>query len=284
VHTVLSLTVLLSLPRLIEPLHRAAFCYDLPSDLEREADCDRRSPAAPAKTPRNRRGDIHSTLSLTPSRPPRTSRPRRAENGDPAALSSDVGFFLPSSQPQLSAAVQPTEEPDELRAIWGTTVNINNTMNVFKDFLKGFKPKYRIAHDRSQGLPTKASSSPEEVEEVLYETYMRRMRTTGQTNLNLDAINLLAYPPSKKLYTQLIKWPQEIVPTMDQTLKDYMLELAQQDQEDGLPDMEGQQGDEEIADIASKVYTIRPFGFPSVNMRDLNPSGMSDASPFTYFS
>ncbi|KAI0031512.1 MCM2/3/5 family-domain-containing protein [Vararia minispora EC-137] len=229
------------------------------------------SSPAPTRTPRNRRGDIHSTLTLTPSRP-RPSRPRTNNVGDPFTPSSDVGFFLPSSQPQLSAPAQPEEEPDELRAIWGTTVNINATMNSFKEFLKGFKPKYRIAHDRAQGLPTRASASPEEVEEVLYETYLRRMRTTGETNLNLDAVNLLAYPPSKKLYIQLIKWPQEIIPTMDQTLKDYMLELAQQDQEDGYPGMEGRDGEEEIADIASKVYTIRPFGFPSVNMRDLNPS------------
>ena len=32
-------------------------------------------------------------------------------------------------------------------------------------------------------------------------------------------------------------------------------------------------GEEEIADIMSKVYKIRPFGMPSVNMRDLNPTG-----------
>jgi len=38
--------------------------------------------------------------------------------------------------------------------------------------------------------------------------------------------NLLAYPPSKKLYIQLTKYPQEVVPAMDQVLKDLMLELA----------------------------------------------------------
>jgi DNA replication licensing factor MCM4 len=38
--------------------------------------------------------------------------------------------------------------------------------------------------------------------------------------------------------------------------------------------MQGDQGDEEIADIMGKVYKVRPFGLTAVNMRDLNPSGM----------
>ncbi|KAH9969329.1 hypothetical protein BGW80DRAFT_640289 [Lactifluus volemus] len=56
-------------------------------------------------------------------------------------------------------------------------------MKAFRDFVKGFKPKYRIAHDRSLGLPT---ASPAVVEVLLYEGYLRRMRITGEVNLNLD--------------------------------------------------------------------------------------------------
>ncbi|KAG2749579.1 nucleic acid-binding protein [Suillus brevipes Sb2] len=55
---------------------------------------------------------------------------------------------------------------------------------------------------------------------------MRRIRQTGETNLNLDMINLLSYPPCKKLFAQLQKYPQEVVPAMDPILKDLMLELA----------------------------------------------------------
>ncbi|KAH9968454.1 hypothetical protein BGW80DRAFT_1447422 [Lactifluus volemus] len=50
-------------------------------------------------------------------------------------------------------------------------------MKVFRDFVKGFKPKYRIAHDRSLGLPT---ASPAVVEVLFYEGYLRRMRITGE--------------------------------------------------------------------------------------------------------
>lgn len=115
--------------------------------------------------------------------------------------------------------------------------------------------------------------SPEETEVILYENYMRRMRTTGETDLNLDIVNLLAYWPSKKLHGQLVKYPQEVVPAMDQVLKDMMLELAEEDQMAGMEGMEGQEGELEIAEIMGKVYKVRALGLPSSNMRELNPSG-----------
>ena len=146
-------------------------------------------------------------------------------------------------------------------------------MKTFREFVKGFKPKYRLAHDRSLGLPTKAAASPAAVEVLLYEGYLRRIRVTGEANLNLDCENLRAFPPSRKLYGQLVKYPQEVIPAMDQVLKDIMLELAEEDQAEGVEGMVGQEGEEEIAEIMSKVYKVRPFGLPAVNMRSLNPQG-----------
>jgi len=61
---------------------------------------------------------------------------------------------------------------------------------------------------------------------------------------------------------------------MDQVLKDIMLELAEEDQAEGVEGMTGQEGEEEIAEIMNKVYKVRPFGLPAVNMRNLNPQGM----------
>lgn len=232
-----------------------------------------RSPAA-TRTPKNRRGDIHSSLSLTPSRgaPQRLdyTANRNRYNLDSDATHLDVPL---SSAPLLSASAAPSDEPDEIRAIWGTTVNLAETMKIFRDFLKGFKPKYRVAHDRELGLRTRVFAAPEEGEVLLYETYLRRMRQMGDTNLNLDMVNLLAYPPSKKLHGQLYRYPQEVIPAMDQVLKDLMLEVADVDQQEGLDGMEGADGDEEIAEIMGRVYKVRPFGLSAVNMRDLNPTG-----------
>jgi DNA replication licensing factor MCM4 len=181
-----------------------------------------------------------------------------------------------SAAPNRSAPVAPSDEPDEIRAIWGTTVNLAEIMRPFRDFLrvKGFKPKYRAAHDRELGLPTRVFATPEEGEELLYETYVHRMRQTGETNLNLDMVNLLAYSPSRKLHSQLFKYPQEVVPAMDQVIKDLMLEVADLDQQAGMDGMEGVDGEEEIVEILGRAYKVRPFGLPSVNMRELNPTGM----------
>ena len=181
----------------------------------------------------------------------------------------------PSSALNLSVPAVPSDDDDmgEIKAIWGTNVNIQDTMRTFREFLRGFKVKYRIAYDRDRGARTRVLSSPEEGEVLLYEAYLRRMRQTGEHALNLDMHNLAAYPPSKKLQVLLTKYPQEVIPLMDQVLKDLMLEIAEEDQQAGMEDMRGQQGEEEIAVIMGKVYNIRPFGVPAVNMRELNPSG-----------
>ncbi|KAJ7068042.1 cell division control protein 54 [Mycena amicta] len=225
------------------------------------------SPAKPA-TPRNRRGDIHSSFSVTPNSVNRRQRGTPDQAARPP--SSMIGF--PESGPTLSAPNVTSDGPDEIRAIWGTTVNLSETMKLFREFLRGFKPKYRHAYSRALNIPTKPFANPADGEALLYETYLRRMRQTGETNLNLDVVNLLAYPASKKLHGQLTKYPQEVVPAMDQVLKDLMLEVAETDRREGFDGMDGAQGEEEISEIMNKVYKIRPFGLPSVNMRELNPT------------
>lgn len=238
------------------------------------------TPTGATTTPKNRRGDIHSSLRATPtSRQRQIARPADDSgnlNSDNTHLdlppSSAAHSFGGGAAAQLSAPV-PTSEPDEIRAIWGTNVNLAQTMRLFRDFLRGFKPKYRLVHDRSLGLPTRPLANPADGEVLLYETYLRRMRQTGQTNLNVDMQNVLAFTSSKKLHAQLLKYPQEVIPAMDQVLKDVMLELADEDAAAGVEGMKGKEGEEEIADIMSKVYKVRPFGERPGNMRELNPSG-----------
>ncbi|KAF8995066.1 nucleic acid-binding protein [Hymenopellis radicata] len=202
---------------------------------------------AATSTPRNRWGDIHGSTIMTPSssarRGPRTpGNPNRSDIFNSQATLSAVGGVLSE------------DELDEIRAIWGTTL------------------KYGIAYDREQGRPTHPLSSPQEGETLVYEGYMHKMCMTGQTSLSLDMQNLLAYPGSKKLYHFLVKYPQEVVPVMDQVLRTLMLKLADLDQQNGVEGMEGEAGDEEIEEITCKVYNIQPFGVPPVNMCDINPT------------
>lgn len=155
------------------------------------------------------------------------------------------------------------------KVIWGTNVSVGDTMQQFHAFVRGFRLKYRWAYARAHGLPL-ARLPNADGELLLYEDYLRQMRLTNQTNLNLRISDLAAYPPSKKLALQLVRYPQEMVPIMDQVIKDTMLELAEDDVH--ASDVDAVQLREQIAIIESSLYKVRPYGGPSTNMRDLNPS------------
>lgn len=193
------------------------------------------------------------------------------------ATSSEPDLAYPSSGPDLTAQALPTDNPDEaVKVIWGTNVSIMESMAVFTDFIRNFKIKYRIQHDRDRNVDHPVQLDPENGERRLYQGYLRKMRLTSQSSLNLDVVNLSAYPPTGKLYTQLMKYPQELVPIMDQVLKDCMIAVAEEDAEGEAA--RGEDGayevtQEEIDDMAGRVYMVRPFGFEPINMRNLNPSG-----------
>jgi DNA replication licensing factor MCM4 len=160
-------------------------------------------------------------------------------------------------------------------------------MNLFRDFLRNFKPKYRAAYNDKMARqaaengdavppanPLYDGLSPAKANETLYLTYLRTMRLTQQTNLNLDSLNLSSFPPTRKLYQQLIAYPQEVIPIMDQVLKDVMIELSEEDWEQMEDGLERDLIEEEGREMAGRVYKVRPFGGEKVvNMRELNPQG-----------
>lgn len=165
------------------------------------------------------------------------------------------------------------------RVIWGTNIVIQETMDAFDNFLHNFKLKYRKAFDKKNGLKSRPLTNAEEGETLTYVHYLRLLRLTGQTNLNLDTDNLRAFPSTKKLYFQLCNYPQEVIPVMDQVLKDCMLKVAEMDQDEGVAEMRGDLGDAELRQIGANLYKVRPFGAEKmVNMRELNPNGQSRTS------
>jgi DNA replication licensing factor MCM4 len=170
-------------------------------------------------------------------------------------------------------------------------------MNDFRAFLGGFKIKYRTQYNRelSASIVEAGGLAPPQMalydgvsiergEVVLYEGYLKQLRETGETNLNLDATNLLAYPTTKRLYHQLINYPQEVIPIMDQVLRDIMVESVDEEFEaaqnrlaEGLiGEIELKQIEAEVREVENRVFKVRPFaGERTVNMRDLNPGGES---------
>lgn len=147
------------------------------------------------------------------------------------------------------------DEP--IRVIWGTNVSIAESQTAFRNFLMRFKARYRQTSEEDR------METPEG-DTLVYVAMLNEMRTLGLANLNLDVADLEAYPPSKKLYYQLLNYPQEIIPIMDQTVKDCMVSLASEDRTISHETIE--------LEIESKIFKVRPFGLKNqTGMRELNP-------------
>ena len=56
-----------------------------------------------------------------------------------------------------------------------------------------------------------------------------------------------------------------------------MIAVAEEDQQNEVEGMQGDEGEDETNEVLSKVYKIRPWGGDACNMRDLNPT--RDAIP-----
>ncbi|CAK97163.1 uncharacterized protein An12g04720 [Aspergillus niger] len=215
----------------------------------------------------SRRNDLHSGgFGSTPSR---RRRIFVDANGMPTADGE------PQSDATFSNIHPDTSEAEALggsstRVIWGTNISIQDSMSAFKNFLYNFATKYRLWADGATEDETRIMGNTAEERE--YITMLNTMRQLGVTNLNLDAKNLKAYPSTQKLWHQLHAYPQEIIPLMDQTVKDVMVELAGKE-------MQRQRAHAQIQDLVQEVesnaYKVMPFGLDStVNMRDLDPADM----------
>jgi DNA replication licensing factor MCM4 len=194
--------------------------------------------------------------------------------------------------------------------IWGTNVSIQHSFKAMRDFLFNFEKKYRMIADGEleEGATLDAGHPGREKE---YVSMMETMLDLGVRFLYLDARNLKAYPPTRKLWHQLQSFPSEIIPLMDTCIKDTIVEMAerkmdsmrsaqsQQRQNDRTRDMSsappmpssdvdhnigGQTPTpahvaEDIPDLVTeaeqRIYRVRPFGMDkTINLRDLNPGDM----------
>jgi DNA replication licensing factor MCM4 len=255
-----------------------------------------------ASIARSRRGDVQpDSMSATASR-------RRLfvnEHGEP------VGREVPSDAATFSNLDPATSDADIMGGgstnyIWGTNVSVVDSINAFKDFLWNFQTKYRLIRDgeleANAELPTDHPGTTKQYLETL-----KGMIDSGSTAVMLNARDLKAYPPTKKLWHQLQNYPNEIIPLMDVAIKDVMLDLAearmneirrqqtQQNQQrardsSSMPPVPSSDIDNQaeaastsaipkVPDLAQEVelrlYRVRPFGLDqTVNLRDLNPNDM----------
>ena len=181
-----------------------------------------------------------------------------SDAGNSNSLTS--GANLPQSTATNTSTSHAPDEP--VRVIWGTNVSIQECSDNFRTFLMSFKMKYRKKMDDTL-------EDPDEDEKLYYTDMLNMMKETNATNLNLDCRNLLAYSSTKKLYYQLINYPQEVVPIMDQTIKDCLDSLVL----DNAPNNESNNERDSIVDqIESNIYKVRPYNLENnKGLRELNP-------------
>ncbi|OAA48664.1 cell division control protein 54 [Metarhizium rileyi] len=249
-----------------------------------------------------RRGDINSDALRTPRAPRRI-------------ILDDVGRVVQEGEtPGSDAASFTNRDPNTSEAnalggqgqslIWGTTVSIDDTFAAFKDFLRHFTQKYRMYRDGFSDAEVQAAP---DAESKPYMETMENMLLLGTTRLYLDISDLNLYPPTRKLWYQIQAYPQEIVPVMDQSVHDLMVELARADSLRNRPSQSSaghndtqnstqssepvfpssdrpddpttprpQQDQPSLEDqVSANLYVVRPFGLDkTINLRDLNPADM----------
>lgn len=187
------------------------------------------------------------------------SSPQRSRRYFTQGRGNEPSNLNSSTSAQFSTdPAEPNDEP--VRVIWGTNVSIQECSNIFRDFLLSFKYKYRRELEEQAIEP--------EDHELYYVNQLNNIIELGLTNLNLDAKNLLSYPSTRKLYYQLINYPQEIIPIMDHTIKDCLIQIINDANATTSP------AQSKLDEIETNVYTIRPYNVNLVEkgIRELNPN------------
>ncbi|AAS51895.2 ADL026Wp [Eremothecium gossypii ATCC 10895] len=233
------------------------FHYPSSSQSQQNTRSNRGGAFSSQGVPRSERSYAGSSL-------PGTARTRLQHYGRSDIHASDlssprrmVNFNSPST---LSSSDPPSENDEPMRIIWGTNVSIQEVACTFKNFLMTFKYKYRKIKDEQELFINETTD-----EELYYVNQLHQMRQLGTCNLNLDVRNLISFPGTEKLYHQLLNYPQEVISIMDQAVKDCMVQLA--------VDIDGAEGNENLIEVESKIYKIRPYNLDSERgMRELNPN------------
>ncbi|KAF9582332.1 hypothetical protein BGW38_000331 [Lunasporangiospora selenospora] len=223
----------IAMPLTSSPPHRSYLgSSHLRSDISYGTPRTPRGSSVVPETPRRRRGDV-------------ASGPQVARHL--AAARSELGSELAPSTPfPPSQDYDPTQI---VKVVWGTAVEINEVIRLFKEFLGGFKQKHRIVKENPNATSITLSQNQE-----FYPQLIKQLLDTNARQLNLDCQNLPAYRPAAKLHGLLIDYPAEVLPLLDFTLNEFI--------EDRFPEY----------DLGGDSLMIRPFNLgKTVNTRDLGP-------------
>lgn len=134
--------------------------------------------------------------------------------------------------------------PDARLVIWGTDVNISDTKKRFRKFLETFV-------DDLPGAGGESPSATADRVEPCYPQRLEEINTLEEPFLNVNCDHLLRF--NRELYSQLVRYPQEVIPAFDLAANELFTKL--------YPDT-----------MLEHQIQVRPFSVEkTTNMRMLNP-------------
>ncbi|KAK3818344.1 MAG: MCM2/3/5 family-domain-containing protein [Benniella sp.] len=208
-------------------------------------------------SPHPRSSNLRSDISYATNREPRStvSEVRRRRND--VVSNAQVARHLATRGDGASEVAPSTNFPTSqdydpaqvVKVVWGTAVEIDEVIRIFRDFLDHFKQKHRIVKENPN-----VQTITESENRPFYPQLIDQMARTNVRQLNLDCQNLLAYRPSMKLHSLIIDYPAEVLPLLDFALNEFF------DEHHPEVDMKGDS------------LMIRPFNLgKTVNTRELGP-------------
>ena len=96
--------------------------------------------------------------------------------------------------------------------IWGTDVNIQETKDSFKSFIRTFERTMdnEMLEMEREGLP-------------VYMQKLEEIQVLEDPFLNINCVHLSGYNPN--LYLQLVRYPQEVIPAFDVSANELFFHL-----------------------------------------------------------
>ncbi|KAI9922300.1 hypothetical protein PsorP6_001218 [Peronosclerospora sorghi] len=171
----------------------------------------------------------NTTLPQPPASPP--SSPRSSASASASASMSAYSQFQRQQQEE--------EEAFSGAVVWGTNISVSESMEVFRTFVRQFRSETSSAQ-----------------EEPYYVKALRKLALTQSLVLDLDTQHLRQFVGTRKLYNQLILFPQVLIRILDMVVtEEYHALLARPGA-----------GATMIDDVANMALQVRPF-----NLRDLSP-------------
>uniref|UniRef100_A0A1Y1KIS5 DNA replication licensing factor MCM4 n=2 Tax=Photinus pyralis TaxID=7054 RepID=A0A1Y1KIS5_PHOPY len=195
--------------------------------------------------------DLSSPLNYgTPSSLGSVRTPRSGIRGTPVRMRTDVRTDKRIRQINVAGenleTISESQESEDLSApqlvIWGTNVSVEQCKAKFKKFLMRY-----IALDAEEDEVSEITN----VHQPLYMQKIEEIHTSEEPFLNVNCSHLETF--DQILYNQLVRYPQEVIPTFDMTVNEIFYER--------FP-----------AAVLEHQIQVRPFNAEKTkNMRSLNP-------------